>query len=250
MTGAIRKYASSLGIKTSGVDRHASKKLSPEFWVEFVKMSRRLGAKPEDMARVIMSESAFDPAATAVRGGKVVARGLNQLTLSVLPGIGMSYSEWEMIGTMPAVDQLKLVERYYRLVGKHAGVKSWDSATQLYVANFAPAHLNKAGNPNAVLYKKYRADGSFNPSYMMNVGLDRKDEYGNRRGQIVVGDLTKSISSNVPKHIRDSIKAAEESLGGAVSPSDGSKEVESLISTLIASSGKLTKMVKNSILKE
>lgn len=274
MANAIRKCAAS--ILKSGVDRNAVNRLSSEFWIEFVKMSHRLGAKPEDMARVIMSESAFDPAATAIRGGKVVARGLNQLTEVTLPVIGMTTTQWNSMSSMSAIEQLKFIEKYYRAAGSYHGVNGWNSATQLYVANFAPAHLSKSDDPHAVLYKQYKTDGTLNPAYTMNAGLDRKNEQGQRRGYITVGDLTKSVLVDVPDVVKQAIKTAESSLGlgqklvdepvgeleQELAKSDPTKSanvpeqaydpgpVDNLIGTLLASDGKLTKIVKKSILSE
>jgi hypothetical protein len=237
-------------VKSAGVDRGAMKRLSPEFWVEFVKMSNRIGARPEDIATVIMSESAFDPAATAVRGGRVVAKGLNQITKVALPGIGMSASQWDDLENMPAIQQLPWVEKYYKSAQKNMGVTKWNSATQLYIANFAPAHLSKANDPDAVLYDKYKKDGSLNPAYTMNIGLDRKDKYGNRRGHITIGDLTKSVSRGAPRYVLDSIKKAQETINGtATSQSSFSdSDVESLITRLVATP--LTNIVKKAIIKK
>jgi hypothetical protein len=229
-------------IKMAGVDRDAGKRLSPEFWQEFVKMSQRLGANPEDIAAVLMAESAFDPGATAVRNGRTVAKGLNQLTLATLPAIGMSRQTWNTMEHMSGIDQLEWIEKYYRLAGKLGGIQDWASATQLYIANFAPAFLSKAVDPNAVLYNKHRADGSLNPAYTQNRGLDRQG-----RGHIRVSDLAKSVSHGIPQYVRDAIKTAQ---GGGSQVIHSPKEVDSLIGRLYADEGRLTKIVKNSILEE
>jgi hypothetical protein len=238
--------------KIAGVDRDAVKKLGPEFWRELVKTSRRIGTNPEDLAAVFWAESAFDPGATAVRQGRVVAKGLNQLTEATLPGIGMTKSQWDTMENMSGTEQLPWIEKYYKAAARMGNVDSWQSATQLYVANFSPAYLSKATSPDAVLYKKHKDDGTLNPAYTMNIGLDRK-----RKGHISVGDLTKSVMHGVPDFIKNKIKEAEAELSGEDPEDEEAPEesggilasVERLIKKLLANDGVLTRMVKNSILE-
>ena len=231
-------------IKYGSANLNASKNFPDEFWDEFVRMSRRLNAKPQHLAAVLWSESGFDPAAQAERQGRVVAKGLNQLTLAALPVIGMPKSLWDRLETVSAIDQLKWVEKYFKAVSSMGNIKDWKSPTQLYVANFAPSYLNKASNPGAVLYKKYNEDGSLNPSYTMNAGLDQ-----NKRGYITVSDLNKFVSK-IPRFIDNKIKEAQLRVDGVDDTSKNSDSVTGLINKLFAKEGVLTNFVKESILKE
>lgn len=174
-------------LKNAGLDLTAVQKLSENFWIRFVEMSKRLGARPEDLAKVINSESGFDPRATNVQDGKVIAKGLNQLTKKTAKALGMSEEEWKSYENVPAEEQLKYVEKFFRSVGNMTGVgNKWESATQLYVANFAPKYVRQASNPNTVLYSKQDNSDAYNK----NIGLDR-----DKKGYITAGDLARSVST-------------------------------------------------------
>lgn len=242
-TQRLRKVALLLN-KEGGIDHNASKRLSDSFWQKFVQMSGRLGAKAEDLAKVIYSESAFDPAAMNIQGGRVIAQGLNQLILRTAQALGMSKDQWENLHSMSAEQQLDWVEKYFRLVG--GSNRSWASATQLYVANFAPKYINQSADPAAVLYQ----DGT--KEYSMNKGLDR-----DKKGFITAGDLSRSVQGPLPKHIVASIEKAKSSVTGEGSPNNPAQpessdmEADKVMNMLLAASPKpLTKLVKNAILKE
>lgn len=174
-------------LKNAGLDLTAVQKLPENFWIRFVEMSKRLGAKPEDLAKVINSESGFDPKATNVQEGKVIAKGLNQLTKKTAKALGMSDAEWKSYENVPAEEQLKYVEKFFRSVGNMTGVgNKWESATQLYVANFAPKYVRQASNPNTVLYSKQDNSDAYNK----NIGLDR-----DKKGYITAGDLARSVTT-------------------------------------------------------
>ncbi len=174
-------------IKKGGVDFSAVHRLSDNFWIKFVAMCNRLGAKPEDLAKVINSESGFDPHATNVQDGKIIAKGLNQLTEKTAEALGMSESEWKNYENFPAEEQLKYVEKFFKSVGNMTGVdKKWDSPTQLYMANFAPKYVRKSSDPNTVIYS-----AKANPDeYNKNKGLDK-----DKKGYISAGDLSRSVHS-------------------------------------------------------
>jgi len=88
---------------------------NPDFWVQYVTMCNRLGCQPEELARVIQSESDFNPAAGAKnKAGVVTAKGLIQLVHGTAIGIGMTEDEYANLQSMSATDQLKWVERFYQ----------------------------------------------------------------------------------------------------------------------------------------
>jgi hypothetical protein len=233
-------------VKLAGVDFGASKRLGGDFWAEFVKMSNRLGAKPEDLASIIYNESAFDPKAVNIKNGRPVAKGLNQLILKTAKAFGMTEDEWARYENVPAKGQLEYVEKYFNGVGKATGVSEWESATQLYVANFAPKYIPKANDPSAVLYPKYRKDGSVNPNYVQNSGLDK-----DKKGFITVGDLAVHAGRKLPDHILMAIDDAKKVAGvGGEKERVEVGELDALIKKLYSQDdGVLTKMVKNGALR-
>lgn len=189
-------------VKKGGIDFSAAQKLSEGFWIKFVEMCKRLGAKPEDLAKVINSESGFDPHATNVQDGRIIAKGLNQLTKKTAMALGMSEQEWKSYENSPAENQLKYVEKFFRSVGNMTGVGGkWNSPTQLYVANFAPKYVSKAADPNALLYS-----AKDNPEeYDKNKGLDK-----DQKGYITAGDLARSVHSRpLSKFIVQAINKAK-----------------------------------------
>lgn len=217
--------------------------LPDQFWIKFIQMCNRINAKPEDLARVIYAESGFNPHAVNYQNGKAVAKGLNQLILKTAEGLGMSPQEWMNYENVPAENQLEYVEKYFRSVGKNKG---WDSATQLYVANFAPKHINHAANPNAVLY-----DAESNPlEYHQNKGLDRAG-----KGYITAGDMARSVQGKLPDNIINALNKAKMASdeNGSTNQFDSSSmnEIDSLINTLYADDvGPLEKLVKHAVLTE
>jgi len=234
-------------LKLGGADRSAWKRLSDEFWVELVKMANRLNAKPEDMAKLLYHESAFDPKAMYISNGRPVAKGLHQLTLIGAKGMGMTKSQWDNYENTDPIQQLRNIEKYMGALGKIKGVNEWD-ATQLYVANFAPKYVNQS---DAVLYKKYKDDGSKNPSYTLNSGLDQ-----DKKGYISVADLGKVASGPLPKHILEKIEAAKLSVGGSDLPETTTDEpmedqsIDDLIKQLYSSYGPLERIVRKSLLEQ
>lgn len=242
-TSAIRlEYLKQL-IKNSGIDFSAAKHLPDSFWANFVKMCDRLGAKPEDLARVINSESGFDPHAMNIQGGRVIAKGLNQLIEKTAKSLGMSNDEWNSYENTPAEEQLKYVEKYFRNVGKATGQDGkWESATQLYVANFAPKYVHKASNPNAVLYNS----AENHAEYAQNKGLDR-----DKKGSITAGDLAHSVQGRLPDYIASAIQKAKqgnEPLAENTKLHNDNDNVSSLLDALVAT-GPVEKMVRNALLK-
>lgn len=196
-TSALRLELFKNLVKQAGVNPGAAKQLPETFWTKFVEMSSRLGANPEHLAQVIYSESGFDPHATNEQNGRVIAKGLNQLVEKTAKRLGMTDPEWRNYQNVPAEEQLKYVEKFFKTVGKATGQDGkWVSATQLYVANFAPKYVRQASNPNTVLYTQQENKDA----YEKNKGLDR-----DKKGHITAGDLAKSVQN---KKLPDFIKQA------------------------------------------
>lgn len=225
-------------LKNAGIDFSAVKKLPDSFWIKFVEMSNRLGAKPEDLAKVINSESGFDSKATNVQGGRVIAKGLNQLVKSTAKSLGLSDQDWETYENFPPEEQLKYVEKFFNSVGKATGVSGkWNSATQLYVANFAPKYVRQAADPNTVLYSK---KDNFD-AYDKNKGLDRDG-----KGYITAGDLARSANRPLSNYILESIEKAKNNIGGG---NRSEFNADALLSNLFASDpgGSIEEITKRAI---
>ena len=99
-------------------------------------VSKSLGVDPEDLAAIIHMES---------RGR---ADAVNKFDVSV-GLIGFTETTARSLGTtkdrikqMPAIDQLDLVEKFYR----RAGVKTGMNRAQLYMLTFLPAFVNAPDN--------------------------------------------------------------------------------------------------------
>lgn len=246
-TSALRMevFKTLLGFnKTAGINPNAARNLSNDFWVKFVEMSGRLGAKPEDLAQVIYSESGFDPHATNVQDGRVIAKGLNQLIEKTAKKLGMSDDEWKNYENVPAEEQLNYVEKFFKLVGRATGQDGkWDSATQLYVANFAPKYVRQASNPNTILYSQKE----HKEAYEKNRGLDR-----DKKGHITAGDLARSVSKKLPDFIQNAIaraKSGSSNLGQvSLTNAPANDNVDGLLTALFAlDAGPVEKMVRHAI---
>jgi hypothetical protein len=239
-------------IKLAGVDFNAYKSLPDSFWKEFVNVSKRIGAKPEDLASIVYSESAFDPKATNIQHGVIVAKGLNQFIKSTAAAMGINDNEWENYQNLSAEQQLKYIEKYFRGVGKQTGVNGWGSATHLYVANFAPKYTGMYNKPNFVIHGKTLENGKPNPAYYKNSGLDKE-----KKGFITVNDLTTFVHGKLPQEIKDKLKKAEVSEGYTPVEDKSSQpelsqtkenDVGDLLGQLFSdSSGALSSIVKDSL---
>lgn len=236
--------------KMAGINLQASRQLSDNFWIKFVQMCNRLGAKPEDLARVINSESGFDSHAMNIQNGHIVAKGLNQLIKKTALSLGMSEQEWNNYENVSAEDQLQFVEKYFHNVGKATGTDGkWISATQLYVANFAPKYVHKSADPNAVLYN----NSENHIEYLQNKGLDK-----NKTGLITAGDLARSVSGKLPENIMKSIYKAQKGSSEMVASKSlieskpSTNEADSLLNALLAEQyyGPIESLVRLSILNE
>ncbi len=237
-------------VKIAGVDFNAYKSLPDSFWKKFVNISKNIGARPDDLAAIIYSESAFDPKATNIQGGKIVAKGLNQFIKGTALAVGMNESEWDNYENIPAEQQLNYIEKYFRGVGKQIGVDGWQSSTHLYVANFAPKFTKMHDSPEFIIHSEKLPDGRINPAYAKNSGLDRE-----KKGFITVNDLTKFVHGKIPQEIKDKIKKVEsfenykpvEIKPELNKAPESTNDVGELLGKLFSNEGALSSIVKQSI---
>lgn len=181
--------------------------LPPEFWVEYVQMCGRLKVNPNELAAVINSESGFDPSSVAIRNGKPVAKGLNQI-IEKNAGI-TGISDWSTFEDQSARQQLPAVEAYFA----KCGVQGQDR-TGIYAKNFGGY-----SNPNGSRYASLQFINSYQPEadrvkfaqpeyqdvcYKQNAGLDKDG-----KGFISTADLTRNAASGPPSAIRQRIADAQ-----------------------------------------
>jgi hypothetical protein len=181
---------------------HFGKKapLGDQFWINYVAMCTRLGVDPKALALTIQSESGFNTTATAVRNGKPVAKGLNQLMAAQAKKMGMSDEEYTRFGEVSAERQLYWAEKFFST----AGLKGLTPG-QIYARNFGDA--NAKLNPGGVLYasaayqNEHGGPGAFNhptggstsafqdKAYRDNKGLDTDGD-----GAITYADMDRAAA--------------------------------------------------------
>ncbi|MDB9721082.1 hypothetical protein OAA67_04310 [Winogradskyella sp.] len=174
---------------------------SSDFWQQYVCMCNRMGVQPEQLARVLQSESGFSASAKNEQGGVIIAKGLNQLTRDTALGLGMTAAQYDDYLNIPREQQLKWVERYY---GNRAQGKD---AADLYAINFG------AGYYDPTTGSLYRKDvPRQNQGYVLNKWLDR----GNK-GYITKDDLTASMKP-LRGDFQSQINVAKKALGMDILP--------------------------------
>lgn len=169
---------------------------SDDFWVQYIAMCNRLGVQAEELAKVIQSESGFDPHAVAIRNDRPVAKGLIQFTRATAEGLTAadgSKLDFDTIQDMSREDQLKFVEAYYK--GRARG----KSSVQLKAITFGGFNNPRTSvEPAGSIYSSNAVPPEYkNPefqkkAYLQNINLDAPPP---RKGYITADDLAKAISS-------------------------------------------------------
>jgi len=165
-------------------------KLPDDFWTEFIAVSKRLGIDPEELAKVISSESGFYTGSIARNeDGNPIAKGLNQMTLIAANAIKMPIKKWNNYETLSAKEQLMWLEKFMSV----KNIKGL-SAVDIYIKNFG-SHNNPDGSMYASLaYINAHPlrDKFLNPElqdiqYNANKNIDLI--YGNKDGAISRSDM-------------------------------------------------------------
>lgn len=113
-------------------------KLPDSFWSAFIDMCSRLQVSPEEMAKVIRSESGFDHAAVARgRDGHPIAKGFNGMLKFTEKILKMPEGLWDRYETIGGEAQLPWIEKLMKM----KGVKGL-SAVDIYAKNFG-GHNNR-----------------------------------------------------------------------------------------------------------
>lgn len=190
-------------------------KLGPNFYEKLVAMTSKIGMKPEDLLAVMLTESAFDPAA---RNPYSNASGLIQFMPSTLSSVGW-HGTPEQFRELSGAEQLDYIEKYINNVMKVNKGQSFSSAHQYYIANLWPVGLLLSGvrqnNPETAFLesnpeptqetnsngepwsKKYFDVGvkilvkTEKKAYQANNGFDKA-----KKGSITVGDMMAHMERN------------------------------------------------------
>jgi len=153
---------------------------SPLFRFELYELAARNGWDVDALAAVMSTESGFQPGA---KNPKATASGLIQITEATAKGLGTTTAA---IRSMSAVDQLLLVERYF---------KRAFGGTQILrpVDYYAALWGNGVGKPLETVLARASDPKSFNGGtenlYTLNAGLDR-----NKDDEIRLQDLADFVA--------------------------------------------------------
>ena len=154
---------------------------SPDDFRRLAGVALSLRMDPEDLLKVLASESGLNPHATNNSGGPKTAVGLNQLTPITNSIVGITELERQQIPLMPVAWQLEYMRRYFAGLPYTKRGGAYPNAGVIYTANFAPNKLLGGISPDRVLYT-HGVDGA---AYDLNKSLD----FG-QKGSITMGDMT------------------------------------------------------------
>jgi len=185
---------------------------SDDFWVRFVVMCNRLKCQPEELARVIQTESGFNPTiGFKSKTGVVTAKGLNQFIEGTATGkrVGMTQEQWDNLQEMPRNEQLIYMERFY------AGRAEGRNAFELKAMT-----LGGFNNPDGSIYNsnatppEYKNPEKQKQAYLGNQHLDVPPP---PKGYLTAVDLNRRLASKpLRKGFRKQIDRARRKLGMAV----------------------------------
>ena len=225
-------------LDTSGV-RDASG-LPDSFYRKLVEVAHNVRCRPSDLLLMLYMESGIKAGPDGnnhVDGDKskpVQARGINQVTRRAMVSSGMNLDFWENnYNKLTAEQQLPYVEKFL----KHSFRGPYENAAQVKLANFAPSKVKKAGDPKAVIYKKYEADGkTIDNRWTQNRGI--KSGSLDPDGDITVNDMLIKLQKHSKSPGFLSQLARMESVVGhdvAVAKPAGSRSKTETISTASSS---------------
>ena len=161
----------------------------PDFNKKLKLVADKLGIAEKDLKTIIRAESNFDPTA---EDPAHVSVGLIGFTEQTANSLGTSKAN---IKRMPAVDQLDLVYRFYKMVGVQPGM---DRGT-IYMLTFMPAFN---GAPDSTVLGKegggtlYTLSGG-NTRLSMDLVWRQNPGFGKTKGKsyFTVGDVKNTINS-------------------------------------------------------
>lgn len=187
---------------------------SDDFYTQFVVMCNRLGCQPEDLARVIQTESSWIENNVAERGEPKhpVAKGLIQLIKKTALDLGMSEDQYANFQTLSRTEQLPWIEKFYK--GRARG----KSAAELKRITFGG--FNNSGDERSIYHSNavalgYKRGEFQQKAYEQNKSSD-KPHY---KGYITADDLFGRLNriQTDPK-VLAGIQRAKELLGMGAPP--------------------------------
>lgn len=135
--------------------------LSDEFFRKVEIVAQHIGAKPEDLLRVMASESGLRSTAFNASGG---ATGLIQFMPNTAKALGTTT---EALRAMTPEAQLDYVEKYFKM---NSGGRPLDSVGALYAATFWPTGVGK--KDDQAIVSQDSSDPSARVGYAQNSALD------------------------------------------------------------------------------
>jgi len=175
----------------------------PEFIKKLKSVAKSLGIHPNVLAAMIQAESRGDPAASDPYN---VSAGLIGFTRGTAKKLGTSREE---ILQMSAIEQLDLIEKYYRQIGAKPGM---DRGT-LYMLTFLPAFANSSND--TVLGQEGGGElvtpGGTKTGLSMHKVWYQNPIFARSKGQksFTVGDVKKHINALQGPNIEESVNEAD-----------------------------------------
>ena len=159
--------------------------LNKDFLAKVKQVAKNINCNYQDLLAVMNSESGLQPNKW---NGSVSAVGLIQFTDIALADLKRVYGinlTKEQVSKMSAIEQLDLVEKFYKITTQKFGGKKL-SAADLYASTYLPGRAT-----NEVLCRKgeRNSDGSLKGYYESNIGLDMNGD-----GMITKEDLDKRLA--------------------------------------------------------
>jgi hypothetical protein len=202
---------------------------STDFFDQYVAMCNRLGCQPEELAKVIQSESGWDPTAK-----NSIAKGLFQLVKTTacgaidkktgqrVGGLGMSEEEYAQFEYSPAERQLFWMEKFFK--GRAKGKTSGQLKRVAFGGFNNPDHSLWHGTAKAQApdFKEYKNAELQRNAYQKNKGVDKvPDREGGPvpKGYITIADLEAAVAQHkLDPYVLDGIQKARARMGMGPQP--------------------------------
>lgn len=190
-----------------------------KFWVAYVLMCNRLGVTPENLGKVIQTESGWNPAAV---NGKSNAQGLIQLIRSTARNIGLTDDEWESFHERSRLEQLPTIERFYSRQRRDGSLRSrvkGKTSYEIKETTFG-AYNNSEPQPGGSIYHSNAEElglsrpGKQARGYAANITHDGPP----RKGYITREDLQRKYNkrARITPEVREGLDRAYRTLGSPV----------------------------------
>ena len=198
------------------IDNYPGLQGDDKFWVAYILMCNRLGVDAENLAKVIQTESGWDPSAV---NGTSNAQGLIQLINSTANNIGLTDEEWENFHNLSRLEQLPTVERFYSRQRRDGTLRSrvkGKTSYEIKETTFG-AYNNSEPQPGGSIYHSNAEDlglsrpGKQARGYAANITHDGPP----RKGYITREDLQRKYSKRafIKQEVKEGLARARRTLG-------------------------------------